>query len=283
MFQHDERILPHLYYEEFYPTYVNFLGRYAFAARFLGPEARVLDLACGCGYGAAHLSEAPRRTVIGLDQSGEATGYGRSRYGSSRLHFLRACAAAVPLKSQSLDGVVALEMIEHVEDAKGVLSEIHRLLKPGGVCVVSTPNRFVTGTVEKPSNPYHVREYSPDEFRALLRQSFCEFSLYGQDVTPASKVLRENMARIWHNLSLLHDQIHATRSRVEVDERFTGLSLLKWLKRFARGGGQEAVRPEPEFAHPLFMLNRMDDWDITPYTVEQAPIIMAVCRKQISW
>jgi SAM-dependent methyltransferase len=279
MFKHDERILPHLYYKDFYPTYANFLGRYAFASKFVGPEATVLDLACGCGYGTAHLAEAPRRLVIGLDQSVEATEYGRDHYASSRLRFLRGSATDLPFQSQSVDAVVALEMIEHVQDDKGVLAEAYRLLKPGGVCVLSTPNRLVTGTVDKPSNPYHVREYTPDEFRALLRQSFCEFSLYGQDLTPASQVCTENMARIWHNLSLLHDQCHATRSRLELDERFTGLSLLRRLKRVLGGEKKPSQTPGQALLQPLFQLNRMDDWDITPYGVERAPIIMAVCRK----
>jgi SAM-dependent methyltransferase len=291
MFKHEERIIPHEYYSEYYSTYANYVGRYQFASRFIGPAAVVLDLGCGCGYGSAHLAEAPGRLVVGLDQSVEATGYGRSHYPSSRLRFLRAGATAVPIRSGALDAVVAMEMIEHVEDAKAVLSESRRVLKAGGLLLVSTPNRLVTGTVEKPSNPYHVREYSPEEFRALLKGSFDEITLYGQDVTPSFRADQDNMARIWHNLSLipvLYDELHALRARLEMDERLTGLSFLRRLKRlFFRGGGEPAgsaagtMRPDlnRSFRHAQALVNSVADFDLQPYHLEAAPILVAVCRK----
>jgi len=291
MFKHEERITPHRYYSEFYSTYANYIGRYHFAARFIGPNATVLDLGCGCGYGSAHLAEAPGRLVFGLDQSTEATGYGRSHYPSSRLRFVRAGATAVPLRTGTVDAVVAMEMIEHVEDAKGVLSEAKRVLKPAGVLLVSTPNRLVTGTVDKPSNPYHVREYSPEEFSALLKGSFDEITLYGQDVTPSFTACQDNMARIWHNLSLiplLYEELHALRARLEMDERLTGLSWLRRLKRllFGRGrveGGGSTVDGRPDlnqaFRHAQALVNSVADFDHQPYRLDTAPILVALCRK----
>lgn len=290
MFKHDERIIPHEYYRDVYSTYANYIGRYRFASRFLGPTATVLDLGCGCGYGSAHLAEAQGRVVLGVDRSAEATRYGRARYPSSRLRFVRADATAVPLKSDAVDAVVAMEMIEHVEDAKSVLSEARRVLRAGGVCLVSTPNRLVTGTAEKPSNPYHVREYTPDEFRAFLKGEFEEIVLYGQDVTPSFQAYQENMARIWHNLALipaLYDQLHALRARLEMDERMTGLSLIRKLKRFIAGGRGPAQEPagggtpdlNQAFRHAQALVNSIADWDVQPYGLEAAPVIVAVCRK----
>jgi len=291
MFKHDERIIPHQYYSEHYSTYANYIGRYRFASRFIGPTAAVLDLGCGCGYGSAHLAEAPGRLVFGLDRSAEATGYGRSHYPSSRLRFVRAAATAVPIRSGALDAVVAMEMIEHVGDPKGVLAEARRVLKKGGVLLVSTPNRLVTGTVEKPSNPYHVREYSVEEFRTLLAGSFDEIALYGQEVTPSFRAYQENMARIWHNLSLipvLYDELHALRARLEMDERLTGLSLLRRLKhlffgrsgeRVGGAGGEEKPDLNQAFRHAQALMNSVTDFDVHPYQLDAAPILVAVCRK----
>jgi hypothetical protein len=94
-------------------------------------------------------------------------------------------------------------------------------------------------------------------------------------------VHQENMARIWRNMSLLHGQVHALRSRLEMDERFAGLSLLRRLKRFIFGPRQDASRSpfNEEFIHGLYIENHMADWDRTPYQVESAPVIIAVCRK----
>lgn len=294
MFQYEERIEPDRYYGEHYATFANYLGRYEFAARFLKAEATVLDLGCGCGYGSAHLAEAPFRTVVGVDRSEEATAYARKRYDLARLSFVTASATELPVKPDSVDAVVAMEMIEHVADAEAVLREVNRVLKRGGVFVVSTPNRLLTGSGETPANPFHVREYTPEEFRTLLRPAFQEFALYGQAFTPAFQVFQDNMARIWHNLSLiplLYNQLHAVQARLEMDERFTGLSLLRTLKRalkraltWRKKTGQDSSC-EPmsdlnrEFRHACAALNSMSDWDISPYQIEGAPVILAVCRK----
>lgn len=290
MSNYEERLVPDRYYRDLYPTYANYLGRYAFAARFMSDRATVLDLACGCGYGTAHLAESPGRLVLGLDRSAEAVRYARRQYGTPRLIFVSADATAIPVRSGSLDGVVAMEMIEHVHDDKALVHEIYRTLKPAGVCILSTPNRLVTGTVERPANPFHVREYAPDEFRTLLGLVFGDVTLYGHDLTPASRAYQESMARIWQNLSLipvLFDQLHALRARVEMDERVTGLSLLRKLKRelFRTFSGAETsadgTMPDinQQFRHAQALINGMTDWDIVPYTVEQAPIIVVVCRK----
>lgn len=289
MFKYEERIVPDKYYRAFYSTFAEYLGRYEFATRFLGPQATVLDVGCGCGYGSAHLADAPGRRVLGLDRSAEGVGYARKHYGSGRLCFMAADATTLPVKAQSLDGVIAMEMIEHIQDDKAVLSEVKRVLKPGGIFVISTPNRLLTGSQDKPANPYHVREYTPDEFRTFLRQAFGDVSLYGQALTPSFRAGQENTARIWHNLSLipaLYEQVHALRSRLELYERLTGLWLLRKLKRRLFGQEQEkqvqaddrTVDINQEFRHAQAAVNGMASWAIAPYEVDLATVLVAVCR-----
>ena len=290
MFEHEERIVPHRYYQEFYSTYANYVGRYHFASRFIGPAARVLDLGCGCGYGSGHLVEAPGRLIVGLDRSREATGYGQGHYASSCLRFVRGDATAIPMRSETVDAVVAMEMIEHIDDAKGVLAESWRVLKPSGLLLVSTPNKLVTGNVDKPSNPFHVREYTPEEFRSLLAGVFREVSLYGQELTPSFRACQDNMARIWHNLALiplLYNQLHALQARLEMDERLTGLSLLRKMKRWFYGrSAKEDTRAgdlradlNAVFQHAQALVHNMDDFDFQPYQLDSATILVAVCRK----
>lgn len=293
MFRHEERIIPDLAYREAYPTYAQFIGRYAFAGRFLGPRAVVLDLGCGCGYGAAHLAEAPDRLVLGVDQSVEGVGYARTHYRARGLGFARANATVLPIKSGSLDAVVAMEMIEHVEDAKAVLSEIRRALKRSGVFVVSTPNRQVTGMKEKPDNPFHTREYTPEEFMVLLQRDFSCVSLYGQDLSPASRAYQDNLERIWHDLYVLRRlggelraALDGLRCRVEIDERFTGLALLRKLKDAWLGWAGAAPKPldgEPvdidrDFRQFQAIVSGTAAWEISTYQVDTAPVLVALCR-----
>lgn len=284
MFQHEERLSPAQTYAEVYPTYAEYLGRYHFASRFLGPAARVLDLGCGCGYGTAHLAEAPSRLVVGLDRAAEAASYARRHYRLGGLHFGRADLRALPVKSASMDGVVAMEVIEHLPEPAALLEEARRVLRPGGVLVLSTPNGLMNGAGDKPANPFHVREFSPEQLRALLRPVFSEFALLGQSQNPAMRALQGNLGRMWHNLSLLRDELHMLGSRVDLDERYTGLAWMRSLLRkiLGRNGApplsSRLERLDLEFRQAEYFQSGMGDWDITPYAIERAPILLAVCR-----
>lgn len=287
MFKYEERLDPDRYYAEHYATFSQYLGRYAFASRFADADAAVLDLGCGCGYGAAYLAEAPNRSVVGIDRSSEGTGFARKRYGLGRLSFVTADATAIPLKSGTMNLIVAMEMIEHVRDAKAVINEVRRVLKPGGLFVVSTPNRLITGSGDIPDNPFHVKEYSPKEFMALLQDTFSQAMLYGHALTPACRVNQENMQLIWHNLSLipvLYDQLHTLRARLEMDERISGLALLrKWKRKLFGGRHHRKQDAMPDlnqaFRHAHYPVTSMADWDISPYQIDAAPVLLAVCMK----
>jgi SAM-dependent methyltransferase len=94
-------------------------------------------------------------------------------------------ALRLPLEAASADVFISLETIEHIREDTDFVDEISRILKPGGLLICSTPNRILTnpglGANEQPFNPFHVREYSPDEFRALLAKRFLKVTLYGQN------------------------------------------------------------------------------------------------------
>jgi SAM-dependent methyltransferase len=138
------------------------LARYRWAARHCR-DARVLDVACGTGYGTRMLRHRGARWVVPVDVSLEALRFARARYAVSGV-----CADALrlPLASGSFDVVVSLETLEHVPDAEGFVAEISRVLAPGGSLVLSTPNAQLSdGT-----NPHHLREFTLEEIRDLLLQ-----------------------------------------------------------------------------------------------------------------
>jgi len=115
-------------------------ARYLFAARYAAGK-RVLDVACGSGYGSALLTKDAAR-VAGVDISREAVEYASRHYGSAKILFAQADCYSLPFVSAQFDLVVAFEIIEHLTDAASFLQEARRILAPAGLLLISTPNRL---------------------------------------------------------------------------------------------------------------------------------------------
>jgi SAM-dependent methyltransferase len=156
-------------------------SRYLLAGAY-APGMRVLDAACGSGFGSQMLQAAGARQVVAVDVSAEALAGASARFGSRGVHFLRANLASLPFPSASFDLVVSMETIEHVIEPRRVLAEFARCLRPDGRLVLSTPNRDFRPTADgRPGNPHHLREYSPAELETLLQEWF-HVRLLGQQV-----------------------------------------------------------------------------------------------------
>jgi SAM-dependent methyltransferase len=165
-----ERIVP----DETEPGIVALhLKRYEFARPHC-VERDVLDAGCGVGYGTAFLAETARR-VVGVDRSEEAIAYARARYARPNVEFDVADLLELPATDDTFDVVCCFETIEHLSDQSAFLGEVRRVLRPGGVFVVSTPRAGTAG-----ENPFHERELSPPELERLLRARFESVALYGQ-------------------------------------------------------------------------------------------------------
>lgn len=157
------------------------IARYLFAAR-LARHKRVLDLACGTGYGAAELAVTAER-VVGVDRAPEAVAHARAHYRQPNLSFVRAQVTDVPLRDGAFQLVTAFEVIEHLPDWRALLSEARRLLAPGGQFVVSTPNKLYYAESRKIAgpNPFHEHEFEFAEFRDALAEFFPHVSLFLQN------------------------------------------------------------------------------------------------------
>jgi SAM-dependent methyltransferase len=152
------------------------LKRYVFAEGFCAGK-RALDVACGTGYGSAHLG-AVAGSVVGVDADEGAVAYARRRYASPNVVFELMDATRLAFADASFDAVCSFETIEHLPDRDAFLAEVVRVLAPGGVFLVSTPQ--APRTIDRPDNPYHFVEYARTDFEALLRRFFAEVDLYGQ-------------------------------------------------------------------------------------------------------
>ncbi len=176
------------------------------AARAAGQ--RVVDMACGEGYGSDVLAAAAA-SVVGVDANPEAHEHARLRYRRPNLRFERALVEAF---AEPCDAVVFLQTIEHVEDAGAILDHFRGMLAPGGVAYVSTPNLLTLAPAgaEKSDNPWHVHEYRAEEFRALCEAHFPRVELFG--LFHARKLRAHELA-----LKLGWDSVH---KRLGLTKRF---------------------------------------------------------------
>ena len=132
---------------------------------------RVLDVACGTAYGSTILAQRGAAHVVGVDISVEAVASNGKR--PPRLALANGDACNLPFDDDTFDVVVSFETIEHLVSPERLLAEISRVLKAGGVCICSSPNRdFLPFSGEKETNPFHISEMSYEEFDDLFAKYF---------------------------------------------------------------------------------------------------------------
>jgi SAM-dependent methyltransferase len=146
-------------------------------ARVIGQ--RVIDMACGEGYGSEVLSRSAA-SVVGVDANPEAFDHARLRYVRQNLRFERGMVESHG-DPGAFDAVVFLQTIEHVFDPVAVLGHMRALLVPGGTLYVSTPNVLTLAPdgATKSDNPWHLKEYRAREFERLCRSVFDEVQVLG--------------------------------------------------------------------------------------------------------
>jgi SAM-dependent methyltransferase len=132
--------------------------------------AVVVEAGSGEGYGADRLREAGAARVVALEYDVAAVAHAATTYPA--VTTARANLAAMPLASGSADVVVTMQVVEHLWDLRGFLRDCARALRPGGLLVVTTPNRVVfspgLARGEKPTNPFHVEELDAEQLETLL-------------------------------------------------------------------------------------------------------------------
>jgi SAM-dependent methyltransferase len=142
-------------------------------------DRAVLDMACGEGYGSSVLARTAR-SVVGVDGNPEAHEHARLRYTDPGLSFEWGAVETYG-EPGSFDAVVFLQTIEHVVDPGAVLGHFARILRPGGVAYVSTPNVLTLAPpgAAKSDNPWHLREYRAEDFAGLCRGVFGRVEMLG--------------------------------------------------------------------------------------------------------
>jgi 2-polyprenyl-3-methyl-5-hydroxy-6-metoxy-1,4-benzoquinol methylase len=165
-------------YDIFDKTRCDFhLDRYRLACEYTEGKD-VLDCASGTGYGAHALSLLGRaKSVRGVEYSEDAVKYAQAMYATDIVSFQQGTILDLPFEDNAIDVFTSFETIEHIENEAGQLDEIHRVLKPGGLYIMSTPNDWESDKV----HPHHVRQYDYNSLKGALSGKFSIQRIYNQN------------------------------------------------------------------------------------------------------
>lgn len=165
----------------------DYLHRYRFAREFIKGK-KVLDLACGEGYGSFMLAEEADE-VIGADIDQITVGHASSKYIRENLRFIQGSIIDLPIKNEGVfDVIVCFEVLEHIKEHDKLMKEVKRLIKSDGIFIISTPNKSIYSDQPNYPNPFHLKELYFDEFKNLLNTNFKNTLIYGQKIYPASNI-----------------------------------------------------------------------------------------------
>jgi len=207
------RILPEGFKsKEEYLLYLRHLFPYDFAKDKLQKSSFVLDVGCGEGYGTDLLSKYVSR-IIGIDVDRNIIKHASDKYKSKNCSFKTYDGIKIPYKDNTFNAVVSFQVVEHISDDAGYISEVYRVLKKNGIFIVTTPNRtYRLMPNQRPWNTSHIREYHHSGFEKLLKNKFSDVNVWG--IRGNEEVQRIEIRRVRGILS-------GTPKRIEKDTDFT--------------------------------------------------------------
>jgi len=146
------------------------LHRYAFASTFV-TDKYVLDIASGEGYGTNLLSKTAKK-IYGVDIDDLVINNSKKKYQANNIEFIWGSCECIPLEDSIIDVVVSFETIEHHDKHHEMMLEIKRVLKPGGLLIMSTPEKMIYTEYESNINQYHIKELYLLELKELINSYF---------------------------------------------------------------------------------------------------------------
>lgn len=246
---------PHLW-----PTFYQLQKSYSFCQKFIKGKA-VLEMGCGPGYGTYKISKFVKK-IVGVDKDSATIKKDKNRHQAANLDFI--CAEALTYEPDfPPDVIIAFQFIEHLPNPLLFLQKVKRLLKKDGSFLASVPNRLTQSSLY--DNPYHFREYSPDDFSALLSGCFTSVNLYG--------VYGDKLAYTYEM---------ARRKQVRKILSLDKFGLRYLLPRFIRGYFLDFLtlinRKIISSQNPNYFKITEENYRVLPKT-EGAIDIIAVCKK----
>jgi len=192
------------------------LHRYALAC-LLTEDKSVLDIACGEGYG-SHLMAKKAKYVGGVDLDNVTVQAAAKKYQAPNLEFKQGNATEIPYEDHVFDVVVSFETIEHHDKHTEMMHEIKRVLKPSGICIISTPDKMEYSDKKNFNNPFHVKELYRHEFRSLLSGHFKNIVLLEQRFISGSMIIPEGTTDL--SMNVFEGDFHSIRGDSKIEAEY---------------------------------------------------------------
>lgn len=240
------------------PYWGEHAARYIFALPSV-EKKRVLDIACGTGYGLGLLKDKAQ-SIIGVDVDIEAAREARNECDETSFVLL-GDGTNLPFAEESFDVITSFETLEHLHDRRKFLSELQRVLKKNGLLILSTPNANYTKPLNgKPTNKFHIFEYKPDELKKELEGYFVLQEFLGQTLDAK------------FGIPPFQDAQRRLPKNITTQTKLFGWKVLNKMPLSLRENLSETLWRRPFYPTEL-------DYNFTAESISFAPVLVAVCKK----
>jgi ubiquinone/menaquinone biosynthesis C-methylase UbiE len=179
------------------------IHRYNVALKLIQGNDTVMDIACGTGFGTDMIAKATKGQVIGGDIAQDAIDECNRHWQRPNLSFRVLDGTKLPFTDNYFDKIISFETLEHTGQYREMAAEFARVIKPGGLLILSTPNREVSSPDGIIRNPFHIQEFTIDELREILSRNFSNVELNGQRYNRYDKrSFGRSMGRIFEKMFL---------------------------------------------------------------------------------
>ena len=246
--------------EYFSPDLSQHLAAYHACLPFVLEKA-VLDGGCGDGYGAKAIAESAR-SVVGVDRSWDVMKDVRQD-GARKVRLSCGDLLKLGFRDASFDIVCSFQVLEHFRQPVTFLREASRVLRPSGLLILTTPNQLTSFS----ENPYHVKEYRPEELRDLVEPLFASVELLG--IFGNERVRKFQKSRRRHVTGILKlDPLGLRRVLPPSIQRWAFAKLARFVRRRIRAEHMESFGElEPH------------DFTVGRHPIEESLDLLAICRK----
>jgi 2-polyprenyl-3-methyl-5-hydroxy-6-metoxy-1,4-benzoquinol methylase len=187
------------------PWWGEHLQRYEEVLKYVKGDEKILDIACGNGFGSDILARNTEGGIVGGDIAQEAIAECQQYWERPNLEFKVLDGTNLPFLNNHFDIVVSFETIEHTTEYRKMVQEFARVLKPTGTAFISTPNFAVNSPTGKVMNPYHTQEFTFEALKTLLEEVFPTVQIYGQEYK------RYNIKDLRHHVGYITERFFLQR------------------------------------------------------------------------
>ena len=243
-------------------------------------DKKVLDVGCSLGTGEFVLADSVER-IVAVDMNEEALEFASRSIDRENVEFMKADARELPFEKESFDVVIAFQLIEHIQpiQVKAFLLEISRVVKPGGLCLIVTPNRkFRLLPFQSPFFGEHYQEFTVRNLRKALVPVFNEVQIKGTRAVEWLEEIEKNRSRkSLYEVYIKNPSLRLKKILVRAKKKIMPRPLMVSNKRpvsvrdVASGNSEEFER--------LFEKFEVDDIFLQDNLLDKSINLFAVCKK----